>query len=1590
MTDIARAISSLSSEKRALLARKLKEQGTQFNTFPLSFGQQRLWFLDQLTPGSPVYNIPAAAQLTGRLDMQALEQCYDEIVRRHEILRTTFTTVDGNPAQIVEKHRPARLRLVDLSELAPDEREAQVSQLITEESQRPFDLTSSPLLRVTLYRMGAEEHVLLLVAHHIISDGWSTGVLIREVATLYQYFLLGKPSPLGDLPIQYADFAKWQRERLQGERLESLLDYWKRRLDDCPPVLELPVDRPRPVVASFRGAHQTVAMSGKLSDAIKALSQRERATPFMAFLAALQTLLYRYTGQEDICIGTPIAGRNRVETEGLIGFFVNTLVIRADLSGDPSFREMLGRTRESALGAYANQELPFETLVEKLQPERSMSHTPFFQVAFAYQNAVTEAFELPGLTLSRVELKHRTTKFDLTVAATEAPDGINISVEYNTDLFNDDTIARLLGHYQTLLEGVAADPDRRISVLPLLTEAERYRLLSEWNNTASEYPRGKCVHELFEEQVARRPDAIALVVEEEHLTYQELNRRANQLAAYLKRLGVGAETPVGFCLDRSPEMVIGILGILKAGGTYAPLDPAYPKERLAFMLEDTKAPVLLVQQRLIEHLPEHQSGVVQIDDGWELIAQESEANPAPGVTADHLAYVMYTSGSTGKPKGIGIPHRGINRLVFNTNYIEITPNDRMTLASNSAFDAATFELWGALLHGARLVGISRDVALSPSDLAAEIQAQGISVMFLTTALFNQMAREIPAAFGSVRHLLFGGEAVDLHLVKEVLKHNPPARLLHVYGPTESTTFATWYLAQSLPEDATTVPIGRPLANTQVYLLDRNLQPAPVGVAGELLIGGDGLARGYLNRPELTAEKFIPNPFSAEAGARLYRTGDLARYWPDGSIEFLGRLDHQVKIRGFRIELAEIEAVLTQHPAVREAAVLAIEDVPGEKRLVAYVALQHSETMKICGTGYQPVPQIFGGELRNFLRQKLPEYMTPSVFIELEALPLTPNGKVDRRALPSPDLNRPDLTESYVAPRTLIEEALAGILSKVLGVSQVGIHDSFFDLGGHSLLATQALSRVREAFQVELPLRSLFEAPTVAGLAERVEAAMRAAHGLQSPPIKRVSRDGRLPLSFAQQRLWFMDQLEPGNPAYNMPGAIRLSGELNIAALERSLNEIVRRHESLRTTFATVATAYGQPEQIIAPFAPLTLPVLDLSELSETKAGTEMEAQAGRLVAEEALRPFDLSRGPLFRLLLLRLGATEHVAIFSMHHIISDEWSLGAMARELAALYAAFSQGQPSPLEELPIQYADFAHWQREWLQGEALETQLAYWRERLGGKLPSLQLPFDYPRPAALAYRGATHSFALSPEISASLKALSREEGATMFMTLLAALQTLLHRVAGQDDIIIGTDVANRNRLETEGLIGFFVNHLVLRADLSGNPSFRRLLRQAREITLGAYAHQDLPFDKLVSALRLERNPGQTPLFQLLFVFGNSTLPTMELPGLSLSPLRSDLILSKSDLTLFMSEKGQSVNGVWRYSAELFEASAIARMSSKFERLLGSVAANPDARLDSLEMLTEAERQRQDSEKRERLDARAKRLRRVSREAVDLAPGNLS
>ncbi|MBI2230714.1 MAG: amino acid adenylation domain-containing protein, partial [Deltaproteobacteria bacterium] len=891
---------------------------------PLSFSQQRLWFLDQYEPGSSVYNIPSAIRLTGALDVSALEQSLQEIVNRHEALRTTFSMVGGEAVQVIAPSLKLALPVVDLSETPEAEREEQARRLAQEEARRSFDLSRGPLFRTRLLQVGEDDHVLLMTLHHIVSDGWSMGVMHHELAVLYQAFSNSQPSALPDLPIQYADYAVWQREWLKGEELERQISYWKKQLEGISP-LQLPTDRPRPPLQTHRGAWQSLSLSQELTEKLKSLSRKEGVTLYMTLLAAFQTLLHRYSGQEDIVVGSPIAGRNRSEIEGMVGFFVNTLALRSNLSGQPTFKELLARVKEMALGAYAHQELPFEKLVEELHPERDLSHSPLFQVMFVLQNTSGTALKLGGIVVSPMRVDGETAKFDLTLSLSEGAQGLRGAVEYSTALFDDGTIGRMLGHLQVLLEGIVADADRPIAALPILTEPERHQLLVEWNDTKREYPKDKCIDELFEEQVERSPDAIALVYEDQQLTYRELNNRANRLAHYLQTLGVGPEVLVGICVERSLEMVIGLLGILKAGAAYVPLDSQFPKERLSFMLEDAQAKVLLTQQKLVDRIPATVAHTICMDADWQAISKESIGNPDDKTTGADTCYVIYTSGSTGRPKGVAVPHGAVNRLVINTDYIELKSDDVVAQVSNCSFDAATFEIWGALLNGARLVIITKDVVLAPQEFAAELKRHAVTTLFLTTALFNLMARQAPDAFASVRQVLFGGEAVDPRWVAEVVRQGRPERLLHVYGPTEATTFATWQLVGEVAQGAATVPIGRPIANTQLYVLDAHLHPVPIGVQGELYVGGRGIARGYLNGPELTAERFIPNPFSVESGARLYKTGDLGRFLPDGNIEFLGRIDNQVKIRGYRIELGEIESVLGQHPAVREAVVVAEED-----------------------------------------------------------------------------------------------------------------------------------------------------------------------------------------------------------------------------------------------------------------------------------------------------------------------------------------------------------------------------------------------------------------------------------------------------------------------------------------------------------------------------------------------------------------------------------------------------------------------------------------------------------------------------------------
>ncbi len=1090
MADFTSTLSNLSPKKRALFELLLKDEGVgqgsynnitsreRSHTLLPSFAQQRLWFLDQLEPNSPLYNIYKVVRLKGVLDTKVLEKALNEIVRRHEALRTTFTTKDGSPAQVITESATVVVPVIDISSLKEAEREIESRRLATEEVRRHFDLSVDLMLRATLLRIGDEDYVFVFVLHHIASDGWSIGLLMRELTILYQAFLSGTSSPLPELPIQYADFALWQREWLQGEVLDNQLAYWKRQLDDAPALLELPADRPRSSVQTFVGAQAFLTLSEDLTRQLKALSQQEHVTLFMILLAAFKTFLHRYTNQNDIAIGSPIAGRTRIEVEPLIGLFVNTLVLRTDLSGNPTFRELLLRVRETALGAFAHQDVPFEKLVEELQPERNLSYTPFFQTMFALQNAPKQNLELPGVTQSHIDIESVAAKFDIVFFMTEKASTLHGRLEYNTDLFDARTIERMLHHFQVLLHGIVANPDRRLSELPLLIDAERQRLVVEWNDTKTDYPRARSIQELFEAQVERTPDAIAVVFERERLTYHELNRRANQLAHRLQQSGVKPGILVGICVERDLALIVGMLGILKAGGAYLPLDPTFPREHLAFMLEDTQTHLVVVQEILKASLPEHITRIV-IDADKEKFDAQSEANLNVEAKAEDLAYVMYTSGSTGKPKGIAIGHRAVVRLVCETNYVQLGASDKIAQIANASFDAATFEIWGALLNGAKLVLMKKDVALSPRDFAQHLREHEITVMFLTTALFNQLVATVPEAFGSIKTLLFGGEAVDPKYVDALLKSSPPSRLLHVYGPTENTTFTSWYLVPDRLDETAAVPIGRPIANTQIYVLDSHHQPVPIGVAGELYIGGDGLAKGYVNRPELTAERFIPNPFSSEPPARLYKTGDRVRYAPDGNLEFLGRFDRQVKVRGFRIELEEIEALLNAHTLVRESVVMMREDEPGEKRLIAYV-VPRTDT----NAAAQPTTetQISGDDLRDYMKLRLPDYMIPAAFIILDSLPLTPNGKVNHRALPVPELTRNARESAFVAPRDPFEQQLTDIWEQVLGVSPISVYDNFFALGGHSLLAVRMVSMIENVCGKKLPLAELFADATIAHVA----------------------------------------------------------------------------------------------------------------------------------------------------------------------------------------------------------------------------------------------------------------------------------------------------------------------------------------------------------------------------------------------------------------------------------------------------------------------------------------------------------------------------
>jgi amino acid adenylation domain-containing protein/non-ribosomal peptide synthase protein (TIGR01720 family) len=1495
---------------------------------PLSFGQERLWFLDRLNPGTAAYNHPFALRLTGALDAEALERALGEVVRRHEVLRTTFQERDGAPVQVVTPFAGFALPVDDLSPLPRDERQAEALRRAAAEAALPFDLAAGPLFHGRLLRLDAREHLLLLSMHHAVVDGWSMGVFFRELSAIYAAFREQREHGLREPAVQYADYAAWQRHPRQAEVLDRQLAYWKERLAGAPALLELPTDFPRPAVQAHRGAREPVELSSALLDRLQALARAEGATLYMVLLAAFQVLLGRYGGSDDVVVGSPIAGRTRREVEELIGFFVNVLVLRTDLSGAPSFREVLRRVRQTTLAAYEHQELPFERLVGELQPERSLSHSPVFQVMFILQNVDRSGGTLPGVRMEVLRQELQTTKFDLTLALASDARGLWGEMEYSRELFRPETVRRMVGHLERVLEQVAADPDRPVAAVALLDPAERARVVEGWNRTGHPVPAGRTLHGLFEDQARRTPNAPALVFEERALTYRELDEWANRLARRLSRAGAAPGARVGIGMERGMEMVVSILAVLKAGCAYVPLEPTYPAGRLEHMLGDAGISALLVQERTRTAFPADLSiPALAVDGEAERAALAAESGDETGLAVDPAmpAYVLYTSGSTGRPKGVVNAHAGVvNRLAWMQAEYGLGVDDVVLQKTPFSFDVSVWEFLWPLQQGATLVVARPDGHRDPHYLEEVIEARGVTTLHFVPSMLQQFVEAAdPARCRSLRRVICSGEALQPALADRFhARFAPPVTLHNLYGPTEAAVDVShWPCAR---DGEGVVPIGRPVWNTRLYVLDTAGGPAPQGVAGELHIGGVQVAQGYLGRPGLTAERFVPDPFAAVPGARLYRTGDRARWRDDGALEYLGRLDEQVKIRGVRIELGEVEAVLRAHPAVAECAVAAPEDASGERRIVAWVA----------GTAGED-------ELRAHLRGTLPDYMVPAVFVPIPRLPLSPNGKLDRKALPAPDAAQAG--GRYVAPRTPLEELLAGIWAEVLRRERVGAADSFFDLGGHSLLATRAVARIRQVLGVELPLRALFEGPSVAAAAERVEALRRAGRPAL-PPVAPARRDGPLPLSFAQERLWFLDRLEPGSTAYNLPAVLWLEGPLDVPALEDALGAIVARHEALRTTFAEVD---GRAVQVVHPPAPFALPV-------EEMEGDEERARA--VAAAEAARLFDLAAGPLFRARLLRVGAETHALVLCMHHAVSDGWSMGVLFRELSALYAARLHGDGDPLPPLAVQYADYAVWQREQLRARALERPLAWWRERLAGAPALLELPTDRPRPAVQSYRGARVPVELSAALVARLEALARPEGATLYMVLLGAFQALLGRYAGSADVVVGSPVAGRSHREVEELIGFFVNTLALRTDLSGDPPFRALLRRVRDVTLGAWEHQEVPFERLVAELQPERSLGHSPIFQVMFALQNAERAEGGLPGVRLRDESPELGVTKFDLNLSLAADGQGVRGALTFATDLFDRATAERMIRHLERVLEQVADDADRPLSRLALMDAEEK----------------------------------
>jgi amino acid adenylation domain-containing protein len=1506
--------------------------------FRLSPQQKHLWLLQQVASHLP-QKTRCVCVIDGSLDIALLKHVLQKVVGQHEILRTSFLCLPemNIPVQVIDDDHFFSLIEHDLSALPAAELESRIELLYEEMSNSNGDSMRAMGLNVSLLRLSELQHTLLFSLPSLCADKTTLNNFVRAISRQYTACLNGDDS--ATKPMQYLVASEWLNELLESEDAEAGRDYWRKKDFSTSLNLELPFGLGWSTDSGYQALESVIDLES--SESISAVARRyETAVPTF-LLACWQTLLWRLTQQPLITVATAFDGRTDEELKETLGLLAKYLPIQIQFEKELRFSEVIALVHAATEEVYAWQEcFSWAQVTNSDEKSPGLSFAP---ICFEFDELINRytASEVV-FSIDRQEAFIDNFKIKLSCVAKE--DCIITNLYFDGSAFALADIRRLSDRFHTLLASALRNPEEVISRLEILSRAEREQILLGFNRTMVDFRGAENLHELIEQQAERSGEAVAVVFEGEQLTYAELNRRAKQLAHYLRAQGVSCNDIVGVLMERSVEMVVALLGILKAGAAYLPLDPAYPGERLSFMFADAGLRFIISHQAVEAMLPALLSDasaidVLLLDAEWATVATQPSSTTSVHAAPDNLAYVLYTSGSTGQPKGVMISQGAIcNHMLWMQERFPLRANDAILQKTPFSFDASVWEFYAPLLAGARLVMARPGGHQDAAYLVEVMEREGVTRLQCVPTLLRMLVSEGGLErCTQLREVFSGGEVLGHELAESLLRANSAMKLYNLYGPTEATIDATWQEAERDRVYAgEEIGIGRPIANMQMYVLDAEMQVVPVGMAGELYIGGAGLARGYLNRPVLTAERFLPHPYSEEEGARLYRTGDMVRWLDRGELVYVGRMDAQVKLRGFRVELGEIEARLSEHHLVKECAVSVFEHGPGDKRLVAYVVGRDEGALD-------------RNKLRSFLKDNLPDYMVPSVFFTLEKMPLLPNGKIDRRALPPIDPLHFNLDSNYLAPHTPTEEILAGIWSELLGVGRVNLNDNFFDLGGHSLLATQVVTRVRDTFGQEITLRSLFETPTLAGLAQTIEFAQRAGQVPEAPPMKRISRDGDLLLSFAQQRLWFLQQLEPDSAFYNIPGAVRLEGTLRVDLLERTFAEMGRRHESLRTTFTLLEE---QPVQIIGEPVGHTLPLFDLSHLPASERGAESKRHA----EAEAARPFDLERDPLVRMQLLRLSPEEHILLVTMHHIVSDGWSIGVLIREVTAIYAAYLHGEESPLAELPIQYVDFAHWQRTWLQGEVLSAQLAYWLAQLAGAPTVIDLPIDKPRPPVQTFRGAHHPLRLSAELSAQLKDLSRRHGSTLFMTLLAAYDLLLCRYAGQEQVLVGTPIANRTRSETEGLIGFFVNTLVLRGDVRGNPTFSELLRRIRETALGAYAHQDLPFEKLVEELQPERDLSRSPLFQVWFV-QNAPAEALELEGLRLTAMEGAGETVRFELELGFQERGGMIIGRVEYNRDLYEADTIGRMVESYERVLRAVVADAEQRVFELDLLSEAERQ---------------------------------